>query len=109
MNITPSNPNRPAAGHASEAGASARPEPSATPAPKGSGGSSGGVELSAGAQAFLKVRSRLESLPASAHEERIATLKAAVESGSYQVSGQDVASAMLKDPATKSALGLGRR
>ena len=109
MNITPSNPQRPAAGHASETGAPARPEPPVGSAPKGPGGPTGGVELSPSAQAFLKVRNRLESLPASQHEDRIARLRAAIEGGRYHVNGADVAAAMLNDPATKSALGLDRR
>ncbi len=109
MNITPSNPNRPAAGQASEAGAPSKPEPPAAPAPKGPGGPAGGVELSPGAQAFLRLRNRLDNLPANAHEDRVASLQAAVEAGTHRVSNEQIANAMLRDPATKSLLGLDQR
>lgn len=109
MNITPSNSNRSAAGQAAEAGsgAPARPVP-----PSGSSTSettAGSVELSAEARAYLRLKERLASVPAQDHQAKIARLRTATGAGTYQVSGADIAAAMLRDPAVRAALGAGPR
>jgi flagellar biosynthesis anti-sigma factor FlgM len=108
MNIKPSNVNRPTSGQISESGSAARPEQAAA-APTTPDGRAGSIELSAEAQAFLRLRDRLASASGPDHEERIARLRSAIEAGTYQVSGESIAAAMLRDPAVKAMLGDGAR
>jgi flagellar biosynthesis anti-sigma factor FlgM len=68
---------------------------------------SDGLTLSRGADRFRQLRARLESLPEPQQSERLAQLKALVDSGQYKVEGEKIARAMLADEATASALGLG--
>jgi flagellar biosynthesis anti-sigma factor FlgM len=106
VNVTPSNPQRSSAGQPSDATPARRPERTET-APAGAPRSpASGVELSSEARAFLKLRARLDQLPGSDHPERIARLRAAVQSGAYAVSAEDVAGAMLRDATTAGLLGL---
>jgi len=106
VNVSPSNPQRSNPGQSPEANPPARADraPAAasgpTPSPAGS------VELSAQARAFLTLRPRLDALPQAGQADRVARLRAAIQSGSYSVSGEAIATAMLRDGAAAAALGL---
>jgi flagellar biosynthesis anti-sigma factor FlgM len=63
--------------------------------------------LSSRAEEFRRVRPQLEALP-EARQERIAQLRAKLGDAAYQVSGEDIADAMLRDESTVGLLGLGR-
>ena len=106
MNVSPSNPQRSNPGQSPEANPPAR----ADRAPPAAGGTlpspAGSVELSAQARAFLMLRSRLDTMPQAGHSDRVARLRAAIQSGSYAVSGEVIATAMLRDGAAAAALGL---
>jgi flagellar biosynthesis anti-sigma factor FlgM len=106
VNVTPSNPQRSTPGQSSEATPPARTERVPTPSAGAPGSPAGSVELSAEARAFLRLRARLDSLPSAGHTDRIARLRAAIESGAYAVSGEEIATAMLRDPAAAGMLGL---
>jgi negative regulator of flagellin synthesis FlgM len=102
VNITPSN-QRPGPGHAAESAASGRPEPT-TARTAGTGTRGDGVELSGEARTLLRLRSRLDGLPTAGSEERVERLRAAIEAGTYRVSGERIADAMLRDPGVASLL-----
>jgi negative regulator of flagellin synthesis FlgM len=104
MNIGPSNTNRPAAGQTPETGSAARPESAAPSAPAGAPTAGGSVELSAEARTYLRLRERLDAVSTPDHEARIARLREAIEGGTYTVSGEAIANAMLRDPAVKAML-----
>jgi negative regulator of flagellin synthesis FlgM len=53
------------------------------------------VEISGARDEIERLKEKIESLP-STREEKIASIKLAVESGTYKVDGQAVAKAMLK-------------
>jgi negative regulator of flagellin synthesis FlgM len=53
------------------------------------------VEISGARDEIEKLKGKIESLP-NTREEKIASIKQAVESGTYKVDGQTVAKAMLK-------------
>jgi negative regulator of flagellin synthesis FlgM len=53
------------------------------------------VEISAARDEIERLKGKIDYLP-SAREENIASIKQAVESGTYKVDGQAVAKAMLK-------------
>jgi anti-sigma28 factor (negative regulator of flagellin synthesis) len=81
----------------------------------GSGGSSASrpappstdhLALSGGATEFQRLRSRLGDLALPDQEARIARLADEVARGTYAVTGEEIADAMLRDPATASFLGL---
>jgi anti-sigma28 factor (negative regulator of flagellin synthesis) len=42
--------------------------------------------------------------PTSCGEPRVAEVRSAVDAGAYRVSGEDIAAAMLRDPAVKATL-----
>jgi flagellar biosynthesis anti-sigma factor FlgM len=73
----------------------ARPAASATPS----------VQVSAHGERFVSLRARLEALE-PARAERIERLRELVATGRYQPNSDDVAGAMLADPATAAALGI---
>ncbi len=64
------------------------------------------TDLSARAQEFLRLRPRLSDLAGPSREDRIATLRDRIASGTYQVDGEQVAGAMLRDPAAARLLGV---
>jgi negative regulator of flagellin synthesis FlgM len=89
-------------------GKAARPAP--TPADKRAGqartaDTSSSLELSARGERFVSLRAKLDTLDAS-RGDRVERLRKLVASGQYKVSGQDIADAMLNDPATADALGM---
>jgi negative regulator of flagellin synthesis FlgM len=105
VNVTPSNnPQRPGAGHASEAAASGRSEPTTSRSSAGVPARGDGVELSGEARTLLRLRGRLDGLPTAGSEERVERLRAAIEAGTYRVSGERIADAMLRDPGVASVL-----
>jgi flagellar biosynthesis anti-sigma factor FlgM len=65
-----------------------------------------GLVLSPAADRFRQLRARIEGLPDSAHAEKLARLKAQVDSGAYTVDAQRVAKAMLDDEPTAALLGV---
>lgn len=67
---------------------------------------SGSLELSAGAREFVRIRSRLETVPGVARAERVAELRSLVARGAYHVDGERIADAMLQDDGVALALGL---
>jgi flagellar biosynthesis anti-sigma factor FlgM len=110
VNVTPSNPQRSSApGPSSDAGQAARAERASAATSPSSAAQAGNVDLSAEARAYLRLRSRLESLPQPGHEARIARLRAAIEAGTYAVGGEQIAAAMLRDTAVAGMLGLAPR
>jgi flagellar biosynthesis anti-sigma factor FlgM len=70
------------------------------------GAPSGSPELSPGAREFVRIRSRLETVPDVARAERVAELRSLVARGAYHVDGEQVADAMLQDDGVALALGL---
>jgi flagellar biosynthesis anti-sigma factor FlgM len=109
MNVTPSNPQRSTPGQSAEAAPSARADRVASSSASPAGSPAGSVELSAEARAFLKLRARLDSLPEAGRTDRIVRLRAAIEGGAYAVSGEEIATAMLRDSAAAAMLGLPAR
>ena len=66
-----------------------------------------GLVVSAEGGRFRQLRARLAALPEpAAQAARIADLKALVTSGRYQVDGNRIAQALLKDEPTAALLGL---
>ena len=63
------------------------------------------IQVSAHGERFVSLRTRLEGLE-PARTERIERLRELVASGRYQPNSEDVAAAILADPATAAALGL---
>lgn len=61
------------------------------------------VEISAARDEIERLKGKIDSLP-STREEKIASIKEAVQSGTYQVDGQAVAKAMLKSQLMDEAL-----
>ena len=106
MNVSPSNPQRSNPGQSPEANPPARTDRAPAAAGNAPAGSAGSVELSAQAREFLTLRPRLEGMSSAGQADRIARLRAAIQSGSYSVSGEAIATAMLRDGAAAAALGL---
>lgn len=105
MNIDPTNARKP----------SAEGVPSRIQAPRparerGSGLStesqSGSLDLSPEAREFVRIRSRLETVPEASRGERVTQLKSLVARGAYHVDGELIADAMLQDDGVALALGL---
>jgi anti-sigma28 factor (negative regulator of flagellin synthesis) len=67
---------------------------------------SGSLDLSAGAREFVRIRSRLETVPGAARAERVAELRSLVARRAYHVDGERIADAMLQDDGAALALGL---
>jgi hypothetical protein len=57
----------------------------------------------------LRLRPRLEALPPASREERIAELRDRIARGAYELPGERIAEAMLRDPGLAAALGLAPR
>ena len=64
------------------------------------------LQMSAQAERFVSLRSRLEALEPS-RSERVERLRQLVAEGRYHPDSAAVAAAMLADPATAAALGFG--
>lgn len=103
MNVTPNRPQKAPGENVPVAPSPARTRGSAPDRPQKS---SGQVELSSGAQEFVRLRSRLEALPAESRSERVARLQARVARGEYAVDGRKIADAMLQDEGVALMLGL---
>jgi anti-sigma28 factor (negative regulator of flagellin synthesis) len=108
VNIKPTNVNRPAPAPGVEPASAARPE-SAAAAQTAPAGRAGSIELSAEALTFLRLRDRLASTSGPDLEQRIARLGSSIQTGTYQVSGESIAAAMLRDPAIEAMLDVGAR
>jgi flagellar biosynthesis anti-sigma factor FlgM len=106
VNVSPSNPQRSNPGQSPEANPPARTDRAPAAAGGTTASSAGSVELSAQARAFLRLRPQLEAMPQSGQADRVARLRAAIQSGTYTVSGEAIADAMLRDGAAAAALGL---
>lgn len=80
--------------------------------PQGSPGSTpadpapSSLNMSARGERFLSLRARLEGLEAS-RPERVERLRQLVAAGQYRPDSEATAAAMLADPATADALGMG--
>jgi hypothetical protein len=70
-----------------------------------SNGSASSLDLSARGERFVSLRTRLEGIDGS-RADHVARLRGLVAAGSYTVSGDAIAGAMLDDPATSAALGM---
>lgn len=68
--------------------------------------SSDRIEISPEAQAFQRVRPRLDDLGEAGRAERLGRLQQALASGRYAVTGEALASAMLRDDALARVLGV---
>jgi flagellar biosynthesis anti-sigma factor FlgM len=66
------------------------------------------LNVSAHGERFVSLRARLEGLEAS-RAERVERLRQLVAAGEYQPDSEEVAAAMLADPATAAALGMGSK
>lgn len=64
------------------------------------------IEISPEAQAFQRLRPRLDDLGEAQRADRLAQLQQALASGRYAVSGDALASTMLRDDALARVLGL---
>ena len=64
------------------------------------------LQVSARGERFMSLRARLEGLDPS-RAERVERLRQQVAEGRYQPDSEAVADAMLADPATAAALGMG--
>lgn len=108
MNVNPTDPRKTSGEKPIGGTARSRRTGSAADTPLGSGGPrpSGAIELSAEAQDFLRVRSRLDAVAPPSREQRIAELAGLVARGAYRVDGEGIADAMLRDEGTASMLGL---
>ena len=92
-------------------GGSTRTSRASRPQPEGPGGapaatSSPSLQVSAQGERFVSLRARLEQLDV-ARAEKVERLRQLVASGRYQPDSEAVAGAMLADPATAEALGMG--
>lgn len=67
---------------------------------------SGSLDLSPEAREFVRIRSRLETVPEGSRGERVAQLQVLVARGAYHVDGEHIAGAMLQDDGVALALGL---
>ena len=79
------------------AGAPGASDPARTP--------NASLNVSAGGERFVSLRTRLDSLEPS-RAERVEHLRQLVAAGRYQPDREAVAAAMLADPATAAALGM---
>lgn len=68
--------------------------------------SSDRIDISSEAQAFQRVRPRLDDVGEAERAERLGRLQQALASGRYAVSGDALASTMLRDDALARVLGL---
>jgi anti-sigma28 factor (negative regulator of flagellin synthesis) len=90
--------------------------PAKTGGPKGADGqnlarptgtvSADGLVLTPRAEEFRQLRLRLQGLPDTGQSARVAQLKDLFEQGTYAVTGDRIAGAMLQDEPTASLLGL---
>lgn len=109
MKVDPEHLPRVGRDAVSGAGAASRGRVNAAGSSPASGASSGskgdGIVLTAEAGRFRLLRDRVRDLPESGQSERVAELKALVESGQYRVGGDKIANAMLGDEPTALLLG----
>ena len=68
--------------------------------------SADGLVLTPRAEEFRQLRLRLQDLPDAGRSARVAQLKDLLELGTYAVTGDRIAGAMLQDEPTASLLGL---
>jgi anti-sigma28 factor (negative regulator of flagellin synthesis) len=74
-------------------------------APAGAPVPSDGLTLSPRAEEFRRLRPRVEDVNDPGRSERVARLATLVAGGAYDVSGEQIAAAMLRDATVASLLG----
>jgi flagellar biosynthesis anti-sigma factor FlgM len=108
MKVNPQGLPEPRPPASSEASAASRGRARASSGPPPASATSAGVDLSSTAQAFLRFRARLDGVPAPERADRIARLRDEIAGGRYDVGGERIAGAMLRDDAAARMLGLRR-
>jgi hypothetical protein len=95
------------AGHPTPVEPSPRGRPAGTGgrAPVGAPVPSDGLTLSPRAEELRRLRPRVEQVDDPGRSRRVAQLAALVASDAYEVSGKDIAAAMLRDATVVSLLG----